>query len=239
MDFRTGGGVCPHRNLTSSAGALKARPEKPSPRNVAASLIGTPTDMYTRSVTISKPPAKQRLLVAVAELTYLGGIEATGVDAIAQAAGVTKRTLYQHFRSKGDLVAAGLSARDQPAIDALRRASLRRAERDGCPPILALFDSIGAALHGPGLRGCAFLNAALELSEADHPAGDAARAHLQARRDLVGELLAISHPDADPDLVDELVLLVDGAFAVAASRRDPSYARHARRAAARLLAHQP
>ena len=48
-------------------------------------------------------------------------------------------------------------------------------------------------------------------------------------------LLAVSHPEPDPELIDELVLLVDGAFAVAASRGDPSAARHARRAAARLI----
>jgi AcrR family transcriptional regulator len=185
----------------------------------------------------TKPPARERLLAATAELTYLGGIEATGVDAISSAAGVTKRTLYQHFRSKDDLVAASLQARDAPAIAALRRAALKRAQREACPPVLALFDAIGAVLEGPGARGCAFLNASLELGDADHPAGQAARAHLHARRELVGELLAVSHPEPDPELIDELVLLVDGAFAVAASRRDPAAARHARRAAARLIGH--
>lgn len=186
---------------------------------------------------MSNPPARERLLAAAAELTYPGGIEATGVDAIAQAAGVTKRTLYQHFRSKDELIAASLQARDGPAIEALRRASLKRAARDHCPPVLALFDAIAAALEGPGIRGCAFLNAALELPDVKHPAGQAARAHLQARRDLVGELLEVSHPGADPELIDELILLVDGTFAVAASRRDPSCAQDARRAAARLIGH--
>jgi len=127
--------------------------------------------------------------------------------------------------------------RDAPAIDALRRASLKRAQRDDCPPVLALFDAIGAVLEGPGIRGCAFLNASLELGGADHPAGQAARAHLQARRELVGELLAISHPEPDPELIDELILLVDGAFAVAASRHDPTAAQKAKRAAARLIDH--
>jgi AcrR family transcriptional regulator len=185
----------------------------------------------------AEPSARERLLAATAELTYLGGIEATGVDAISRAAGVTKRTLYQHFRSKDELVAASLQVRDAPAIDALRRASVKRAQRDGCPPVLALFDAIGAVLEGPGIRGCAFLNASLELGGAGHPAGQTARAHLSARRELVGELLAISHPESDPELVDELILLVDGTFAVATSRRDPTAAQHAKRAAARLIDH--
>jgi AcrR family transcriptional regulator len=188
-------------------------------------------------MTASNEPARERLLAAAAELTYLGGISATGVDAIANAAGVTKRTLYQHFRSKDELVAASLQWRDTPALDALRRASLKRAQRDRCRPVLALFDAIGAVLQGPGIRGCAFLNASLELSDLDHPARHAARAHLDARRSLIGELLAASDVDQDPELIDELVLLADGTFAVAASRRDPTAARSARRAAARLIEH--
>jgi AcrR family transcriptional regulator len=193
--------------------------------------------MYTRRMSDSKLPARERLLAATAELTYLGGIEATGVDAISSAAGVTKRTLYQHFRSKDELIAASLQWRDAPAIEALRRASLKRAQRDECPPILALFDAIGASLRGPGIRGCAFLNASLELTDVAHPATRSARAHLDARRGLIVELLAASTVNQDPDLIDELVLLVDGAFAVAASRRDPRAAQNARRAATRLIEH--
>ncbi|MFT8180979.1 helix-turn-helix domain-containing protein, partial [Mycobacteroides chelonae] len=64
--------------------------------------------------------ARERLLEAAAQLTYLNGIDVTGVDAIAKQAGVTKRTLYQHFRSKDELVAAALQARDEPTIAGLR-----------------------------------------------------------------------------------------------------------------------
>jgi hypothetical protein len=40
----------------------------------------------------------------------------------------------------------------------------------------------------------------------------------------------------DPDLAAQVVLLVDGAYAVGGSRRDPTAARHAKAAAAALLA---
>jgi AcrR family transcriptional regulator len=178
--------------------------------------------------------ARERLVAAAGELTYAHGITATGVDAIAARAGVTKRTLYQHFRSKDELVAASLVARDRPAIDALRAAVLRRSQRTSTPPALALFDVLERTLSGPGARGCAFLNASLELDQPAHPAVAAAQAHLHARRDLIAELLHASHID-DDQLVDALVLLVDGTFAVAASRGDPTIAQHARRTAERLL----
>jgi AcrR family transcriptional regulator len=178
--------------------------------------------------------AREALIQAAAELTYRAGITATGVDAIVNRAGVTRRTLYQHFESKDALIAASLQARDRLAVDALRRGALAGAEKTGDVPVLALFDQIGAVLAGPGAAGCAFLNAALELGDPGHPAHQAALAHLHAREQLVAELLALSGIE-DPQLAAELIVLVDGAFAVGATRRDPAAAASAKRAAAALI----
>jgi AcrR family transcriptional regulator len=183
-----------------------------------------------------KGTAGQALLHATFELTYAGGITATGVDAIARRAGVTKRTLYQHFPSKDELVAASLAARDDAAIDALRAGAMRRAAKTGEPPVLSLFDQIERALAGPAAAGCAFLNASLELSRPEHPANRAAEHHLRAREALVGEFLAESGID-DKDLAAQITILLDGAFVVGATRRDPAAAARAKRAAAKLLDH--
>jgi hypothetical protein len=101
--------------------------------------------------------------------------------------------------------------------------------------ILALFDVIEHALRTRAKAGCAFINASLEIGRVDHPVRDAALAHLQAREQLVGKLLAETGVD-DPDLAGQVALLVDGAYAVGGSRRDPSAARRAKAAAATLLA---
>src|ERR1700694_3874708 len=53
-------------------------------------------------------PPRDRILAAARELFYRHGIRAVGVDAIAEAAGTNKMTLYRHFGSKDDLVAAYL-----------------------------------------------------------------------------------------------------------------------------------
>jgi hypothetical protein len=135
-------------------------------------------------------------------------------------------------------VAASLAERDQLAIESLRAGALRGARRTSTPPMLALFDVLERVLSGPGARGCAFLNASFELNRDDHPAVRAARAHLRSRHNLVAELLRASGMETGL-LVDELVLLVDGTFAVVGSRGDPTVARHARRAAERLLAPIP
>ncbi|MDT7776073.1 MAG: hypothetical protein QOC67_4997 [Pseudonocardiales bacterium] len=179
---------------------------------------------------------RQALLDATAELTYLRGITATGVDLIAKRAGVTKRTLYQHFASKDELVAASLAARDEVGLALLRSGAHARAERTGQLPGLALFDVIERFLAGPGAAGCAFLNAGLELGDRDHPAGHASRRHLAGREALVAELLLESGLD-DAELAAGVALLVDGAFAVGGVRRDPAAAARAKRAASTLIEH--
>ena len=183
--------------------------------------------------TMGDVPARERLLRATAELTYAGGIEATGVDAIATLAGVTKRTLYQHFRSKDELVGAALAAADAPAITSLRAAVERRTAK-GARPVAALFAVLERLFSQRSYQGCAFLNAGLEMHDPDHPVHAAVRSHTDARRALVAELVA-AEGIHDEQAIDAVWLLVEGAFAASASRRDPSIAARAGRAAERLL----
>jgi AcrR family transcriptional regulator len=183
----------------------------------------------------NRPNAHDALLGATNELIYAGGITGTGVDAIAAQAGVTKRTLYQHFGSKDRLVAEALNDRSRRALEALETNARRRAEETGEPVILALFDVIENALRTRTKAGCAFINASLEINRPGHPVREAALAHLRSREELVHLLLHEGGTD-DADLAAQVTLLVDGAYAVGGSRRDPTAARQAKAAAAVLLA---
>ena len=62
-----------------------------------------------------------RIVAAASKLFYDEGIRSVSMDAVAEKAGVTKRTLYYHFRSKDDLVAAYLHGRDQPTLALLEQ----------------------------------------------------------------------------------------------------------------------
>jgi AcrR family transcriptional regulator len=179
--------------------------------------------------------AHDALLEATNELIYAGGITGTGVDAIADRAGVTKRTLYQHFGSKDRLVAEALTDRNRRALLTLETNARKRAEETGEPAILALFDVIENALRTKTKAGCAFINASLEINRPGHPVREAALAHLRAREELVYQLLTEAGVE-NPDLAAQMTLLVDGAYAVGGSRRHPAAARHAKAAAAALLA---
>jgi AcrR family transcriptional regulator len=182
-----------------------------------------------------RPSAHDALLGATSELTYENGIKGTGVDAIAARAGVTKRTLYQHFGSKDRLVAEALSDRNRRALLALETNARRRSEETGEPVILALFDVIENALRTRTKAGCAFINASLEINRPGHPVREAALAHLRAREELVRRFLTEVGVE-DADLAVQVTLLVDGAYAVGGSRRDPAAALQAKAAAAVLLA---
>src|SRR5438067_13770268 len=94
----------------------------------------------------NRPNAHDALLGATSELTYASGVTRTGVDAIAAQAGVTKRTLYQHFGSKDQLVAEALGERSRRALFNLEAGARRRSEETGEPAILAFVDVIRKAL---------------------------------------------------------------------------------------------
>src|SRR3989449_10040245 len=168
-----------------------------------------------------RPSAHDALLGATSELTYAGGITGTGVDAIAARAGVTKRTLYQHFGSKDRLVAEALSDRSRRALLSLEANARRRSEETGDLAILALFDVIENALRTKTRAGCAFINASLEVNRPGHPVREAALAHLRAREGLVHQLL-VEAGAGDAALSAQVVLPRDGGDAVGGTRWAPS-----------------
>ncbi|HYZ34902.1 MAG TPA: helix-turn-helix domain-containing protein [Crenalkalicoccus sp.] len=168
----------------------------------------------------------ERILRTADELFYRDGIQAVGVDTIAAEAGISKRTLYNHFPSKDALIAAYLSRRLRP---------LPEARGAPAEEILGYFDALGRWFASPEFRGCPLLNAVSELGDRCHPAHAIARDGKERRRLWFRERLA-SLGVADPDgLALQLLLLVDGAIAQALVRRDVKAAAAARNAARVLI----
>lgn len=173
---------------------------------------------------------KDRILDAAAKLFYGQGVRAVSVDSIAAKAGVTKRTLYYHFRSKDDLIAAYLEARDQPNL-ALFQRWFAEAQGTAADRIEAIFRHLAAAARHPRWKGCGFLRTAAELVEfPGHPALAAGRTHKRNVEAWLGDVLG------DPPIARQIVLLMDGAFAAVLLHRDASYLETAGQAAARLVA---
>ncbi len=138
----------------------------------------------------ARRPARQLLLEAAARLFYAQGVGATGIDTITTAAGVAKKSLYNNFASKADLVAAYLEARHEEWLELYRdRVAIAAtpAER-----VLAVFDAYldhANFAYEHGFRGCGLLNASAELP-VGHPGRLAVRQHKEEVEHLLATHLA-------------------------------------------------
>jgi AcrR family transcriptional regulator len=159
---------------------------------------------------------RERILSAASELFYRHGIRAVGVDAVAEAAETNKMTLYRHFSSKDELVAAYLQRLAEKA-----KASWDRLEADhpGNPSaqLRAWLKNMAAHVGSGDERGCALANAAVELPEKDHPARRVIEAFKTAQRERLVQLCAAASLAEPEMLADELFLLLEGARVTAQS----------------------
>src|SRR5918996_913822 len=169
---------------------------------------------------------RERILETADRLFYGQGIRAVGVDTVATEIGISKRTLYNYFPSKDELIVAYLSRR------------LRPTPPSDLPPvqqILGNFERLERTFVTGVFRGCPFVNAVAELKEPAHAANKIAFAFKEQRRLWFRGLLARLGVD-DPDtLALQLQILADGAIAAALVRGDPKVAVAAGDAARVLL----
>ncbi|MEV0403340.1 TetR/AcrR family transcriptional regulator [Actinoallomurus sp. NPDC050550] len=174
-------------------------------------------------------PARRRVLDTALALFYAEGIHAVGIDRIIAEAGVAKATFYHHFPSKDDLVCAYL----EEQVDLVRR----RVVPQGITPderIVSVFEAIGEITCKPGFRGCAFINAAAEYPDPEHPVRRVVDDFRRWFRDTLKDLLVdAGHPDAERTAL-MLLALRDG-LAVAGDLDDPATAGPAVRSAVTRL----
>ncbi len=178
---------------------------------------------------------RERILAAASKLFYGEGIRAVSVDAVAERAGVTKRTLYYHFRSKDDLIAAYLSERDQPNL-ALFQGWFAQTQGDAADKVRAIFSRLAEAVRHPKWKGCGFLRTSAELvNMPGHPAIQVSRTHKKRVEDWLKDALIAAGLAQASMLARQIVLLLDGAFATGLLHRDPGYMEAAGDAAHALI----
>jgi AcrR family transcriptional regulator len=162
---------------------------------------------------VRSPPAaaRDRLIAAADELFSRDGIAATPVDEAIRRAGVATATLYHHFDGKDALVAAYLRDRHERWMRRWERHIAAAA--DPAAALLAIFDALDEwEREGGAARGCAFVDAAAELGDRDHPAWSEISAHKEGVRARLVELAGdAGHADAEA-LADRLLLLYEGAL---------------------------
>ncbi|WP_406146843.1 TetR/AcrR family transcriptional regulator [Streptomyces sp. NBC_01012] len=155
-------------------------------------------------------PAARRIVETAEELFYSRGITAVGVDLIAERSGVTKRTLYNRFGSKDQLVAAYLVERDRRWW-ALVRAAVDASEGPA-EAVTAPFDAL-RTWSASNSRGCAFINALAELPDTSHPAYRVAADQKRRLLDLFRERATAAGCAEPAALATRLLVLHEGALA--------------------------
>lgn len=134
----------------------------------------------------SAESARERLLDAARVLFYNDGIAAAGIDAIVKKAGVAKKSLYNNFASKAELVATYIEIRHQEWLDLYaERLTQAVTPKEKVLAIFLAYQDHADYAYERGFRGCGLLNAAAEL-----PAGAPGRVAVRKHKEQVESLLA-------------------------------------------------
>src|SRR5262252_7234549 len=158
-----------------------------------------------------KERACDRIFNAACDLFYRKGIRAVGGEALAEEAHATKMTLYRAYSSKDELVAQYLR-RESDRV--WRHWDERLAQYAGNPrkQLSVVFSELGSNIGDPNSRGCAMANAAVELTDPDHPGRKIIEEHKMEVRSRLLRLCSEIGARDPLALADGLFLLMEGAF---------------------------
>ncbi len=177
---------------------------------------------------------REELIKTAVELFAKNGIHATGIDTIVKRSGVTKKTLYAHFRSKEELVLAALRHYDGLA----RNEFMRRVESGGKTSkarLLAIFDVARHWFQQNNFYGCLFINAIGEFSGKETPIRQICQEYKKLVKGYIRELCQQAGAPQPKELAEELGLLLEGATVTAQISQNPKTAQIAKRAAKVLI----
>jgi len=164
---------------------------------------------------------RQQLIDTALQLFYKRGINSVGINEILTVSGIAKKTLYNHFTSKEELVLAALKQRNDNFI-AWLDMSLKEANTD-IEVVNKLFNGLSAwfsnsAVELGDFRGCFFINTSAEFSDASSKISQYCRDHKQQVRQLIAQHLSQSNSE----LLDTICVLKEGAITIAYVNHDLS-----------------
>jgi AcrR family transcriptional regulator len=184
---------------------------------------------------------RARIYAAAYTLFYRRGFQRTSLDDIAAKAGVTKRTLYYHVRSKDELAGAMLEHQHAFVLAQMARWMDRPADtRDPHKLVARLFDSVARWVKAEAAAkrhwtGSGFTRIAMELADLPgHPARVATRRHKAAVEAELARRLAACGVKNARDAAKQIQMLLEGAMALILIHGDAGYAKLAGAAARQL-----
>jgi AcrR family transcriptional regulator len=183
---------------------------------------------------IMRPNKRDELVRKALDVFYRNGFHATGMDMLVAETGISKTSMYKHFRTKEDIILATLRLRDENFRNWLFRWIEARAETP-VGQLLALFDALEEWFTKPEFRGCMFIKASAEFQDTDHPIHVQSAEHKRLLTEHFSRVAqAAGATDAD-NLVRQLMILKEGAIIMAVMGHSDSPAQDAKAAALILM----
>tara|TARA_R110000868_G_scaffold57261_4_gene176992 strand:- start:48 stop:665 length:618 start_codon:yes stop_codon:yes gene_type:complete len=192
------------------------------------------TNQYLIGAMMSDSQRREQLIDTAIDLFAKHGFHATGIDRILAVSGVSKKTLYRHFRSKDELILAALRKYD----GLFRNNFMREVESRGTTPkerLLAVFDAARAWFEDNSFYGCVFINAVGEFSDPDTPIRHICKEFKSLIRGYIEQQCrALGVADAGA-LAEELSILLEGATVTAQVSQNRGRAAEVAKTAATVL----
>ena len=182
----------------------------------------------------SKSDARQRILETAERLFYAEGVRSVGVDRIIAESEVAKMTLYNHFASKDDLILGALRYREEK-FDRMFRRWMDRHLKKGMNRLEAFFAALKDWFKSPGFRGCAFINASVELADAQHAAAQFSTQHKERFHEMLTDIITETDGAKAASVAPAVCLLVEGAIVTAVMEQSWKPADVAKNAALALV----
>ncbi len=181
-----------------------------------------------------RPSKRDELVKKALQVFYQNGFNATGMDKLVAETGISKTSMYKHFRTKEDLILAALRLRDEY----FRNWLYRRMEELAATPrqqLVAMFDALEEWFSEPGYQGCMFIKASSEFQDHSHPIHKQSAEHkrmLESHVTRLAEQAGLSDPNI---LARQLLLLKEGAIVTSHLDYTDNPAQDAKAVAIRLI----
>ena len=168
-------------------------------------------------------PRKQHLIDTALILFNQFGYHATGIDLILAESGVSKATLYKHFRSKEALILAALQLRHEQVVSKLQAKieDNNKSQKyvDPVDNVLFIFDDLNEWFNSDTFFGCNFINVSAEYADPNHPINIFAAKHKQIIVNIIAEQLTMKENNqVSQQKADQVGLLIEGAIVMAHTR---------------------
>ncbi len=181
-----------------------------------------------------RPNKRDELVSKALDVFYRSGFHATGMDTLVKETGVSKTSMYKHFRTKDELIIAVLQLRDENFQNWLY-GRMEKLSNTPAGQLIGAFTALGEWFAKPEFAGCMFVKASSEFQNHAHPVYRQSSAHKQM---LLDHFTALAQSAGVPDpaaLARQLLMLKEGAIVLAAMSVTPDPAGDALQTAQMLL----